>query len=496
MSNDPLKAKRGVVKKDSVPRKTKIVATVGPACESIKTLRALLREGVDVFRINTSHTTPERFSYWMDLIRKAGDQAGERAPMLVDLQGPRIRTGPLEDREPVRLRKGEMVAMVYHAGADFSAGTAGITTSCREFPSMVKKGDQVLVDNGLMDLEVLRVEDGKVQCRVLSDGVLGSNKGINLPQAPMTLPALTEKDERILALAAEADVDYVALSFVRSAEDVKSVKKQLEKYGKDIPIIAKIEKPRAVQEIDSIMAHSEGIMVARGDLGIEMGVSRVPVIQKRLIAAANQKNIGVITATQMLESMMEHPRPSRAEASDIANAVFDGTDAVMLSGETAVGKYPVEAVRMMAEIICEAEGHQALGENILRAACRRKDHPLCAITQAAQRAASEVDAKAIVAFTRSGKTAVLVSKFERRLPIVAFTPSLQVARRLALFHGVMPMPLEHCKGTDQMLMRGEEELLRSRFLKKGDAVVVVSSAHAFEGANYMVLIHWIGKKRL
>lgn len=474
-------------------RRTKIVATIGPACESPKTLQALIREGADVLRINTSHTTPEGLRHWLGLIRAASRALKKDIPVLMDLQGPRVRTGALENQQPILLREGELVSIVPGLKFGGSNGIHQISTPCFEFPGMVEKGDPVLLDNGLMDLEVLEAGKKEVRCRVAAGGFLGENKGINLPNAPMTLPALTKKDREVLKIAAEYGVDYIALSFVRTPKDIEVVRRCLKRLGKAIPIIAKIEKPKAVEQMEAIMAASDGVMVARGDLGIELGVQKVPVIQKKLIECANHSYIPVITATQMLESMIEHPRPTRAEASDIANAVFDGTDAVMLSGETAVGKYPVECVRTMSEIILEAEQHHPIQSVPARKILRRKDHPICAITHAAQNAASDLDARAIVAFTQSGKTAIAVSKFERSLPILAFTPSREVSRRLTLFRGVQPMKIDYCQSTDEMLLRGEKELIQSKFLKPGDAVVVVSGAHALE-ANYMVIIHWIGRK--
>lgn len=475
-------------------RRTKIVATVGPACEQPRVLKQLIRQGADVLRINTSHTSVEGLLHWIRLIRDVGASIKKEIPILVDLQGPRIRTGPLKNKNPVMLRKGQLVSVVSGKVPESSYEIYYIGTPCKQFPVMVKKGDPILIDNGLIDLEVLSVEKNEVKCRVVSAGMLGENKGINLPNAPTTLPALSDKDIEIVRMAAAQDVDFIALSFVRTPEDILSVQKKLDRFGKSIPIIAKIEKPMALEKIDAIIAVCHGLMVARGDLGIELGVEKVPVIQKKLIEKANQGSLPVITATQMLESMMEHSRPTRAEASDVANAVFDGTDAVMLSGETSIGKYPVETVRMMSEIICEAEQHMREQVRPLRHLSSRKDHPLCAISHAAHNVGTHIGAKAIVAFTLSGKTARMVSKFERDLPILAFTPSAAVSRRLMLCRGVVPLQIENCKSTDEMLERGEHALIQSKLLKKGDAVVVLSSAHAFDGANYMIIIHWVGGK--
>jgi pyruvate kinase len=333
-------------------RKTKIIATVGPACASIGKLQALMQSGADVMRINASHTSPQTLRQWILDVRRAASQLKKFIPIMVDLQGPRIRTGALIGGGPVRLYQGAMVEII----PGLKAGTAErIATSCKQFSSMVAKGDPVLLDNGYLELRVEAVRGDNVHCTIQLGGLLGENKGINLPQAPATLPALTQKDIASLAVATKMKIDYVALSFVRDASDVLTLKKRLKALGRPIPVIAKIEKPWAVQRIEAILRVSECIMVARGDLGIEMGLEKVPLVQKRLIARANTMGIPVITATQMLESMIEHPCPTRAEASDVANAVLDGSDALMLSGETAVGKYSKKAIRMMAKIIDEVE---------------------------------------------------------------------------------------------------------------------------------------------
>ena len=474
-------------------RRTKIVATVGPACGQEKILKALIQAGADVLRINTSHTSPQGLREWIRFIRKVSRTLKKDVAILVDLQGPRVRTGPLKEGKSILLKKRKIVSIILGSGVGGSNGLSQINTPCQQFPKMVKKGDRVLIDNGLIELRVLRVGKKQVQCRVINGDLLGENKGINLPNAPVTLPALGKKDRDALKIAVKFGVDYVALSFVRTREDIQTVKKWLSRYGKQIPVIAKIEKPRAVDQIDSIMDVSDGIMVARGDLGIEMGVEKVPVVQKQLIEKAREKNIPVITATQMLESMIEHPRPTRAEASDIANAVFDGTDAVMLSGETSIGKHPIEAVRFMSEIILEAERHKGIfaGPDSKKI-CQRPDHPLCAITRAAQNAAHDLAAKAIVAFTMNGKTALLISKFGSEIPILALTPSEQVSRRLHLIRGVFPLKIDYSNSTDQMILRGEQTILGSKFLKRGDSVVIVSGQQELPGARYMVKIHKLG----
>ena len=386
-------------------RKTRIVATVGPACAKESSLKNLLIAGADILRINASHTTPARLAEWIHFIRRVSASLNKTVGILVDLQGPRVRTGALRGADRILLKKGDELSII--AGAKENSGTA-IATPCREFAGMVKKGDPILIDNGLLELQVLSVEKQRVRCRVLRGGTLGANKGINLPHAPVTLPPMTAKDLADLEVAARLEVDFIALSFVRSEADLEALKKWLARRGKEIPVIAKIEKPSAVKRIKQILAVADGIMVARGDLGIEMGVEKIPAVQKQLIARAHRAQLPVITATQMLETMMESSRPTRAEVSDVANAVFDGTDAVMLSGETSIGKYPIPAVRTMATIIREAERHsrRPSHEHAAELASKKDLSPVYAITQAALEAAEHSKARAIVVFTRSGKTGI------------------------------------------------------------------------------------------
>ncbi|MBU3758964.1 MAG: pyruvate kinase [Candidatus Omnitrophica bacterium] len=474
-------------------RNTKIIATLGPACSGKESLGTLIREGVDVVRINASHTTPERLREWIHLIRQASKWAGKEAAILVDLQGPRIRTGKLKNAQPVLLKTGETVLIV--PGTSMGEGNV-IATPCREFPLMVKPGDRVMLDNGLIEVQIQGQEKGRFRAQVTVGGLLGENKGINIPSAPITLPALTAKDKSDLAVALDEDVDFIALSFVRSEQDLITVKKWMDKRGKQIPIIAKIEKPSAVKHINAILKVADGIMVARGDLGIELGVEKVPVIQKQLIESANQMRIPVITATQMLETMIKQFRPTRAEASDIANAVFDGTDAVMLSGETAIGDYPVECVRVMSSVIREAETDIVLsrGPNDLQGLAlysRPEDAPINAITLAARNAAVSLQARAIVVYTMSGKTAVAVSKLRPNIPIIAVVPLARIARHLAVFRGIQSVVVNYAKTTEQMLKQGDHAVLKAKLLASGDPVVIVSGKHGLPSARYMTKIHRI-----
>lgn len=472
-------------------RKTKIVATIGPAVQDDKKLRALILAGADVLRINASHSNPQAIRQWVARIRRAEKAAGKPVAILVDLQGPRVRTGKLKNGEPIHLHEGDKLTLHVSNAPGYEQH---ITTLCREFTDMVKKGDPVLLDNGMMELKVLAVRSSEVDCRVITGGKLGENKGINLPNAPVTLPALGPKDLKDLAAAAKADVDYIALSFVRSANDIATVKRWFKKHNKSIPVIAKIEKPKAVQNIDAIAKLSDGIMVARGDLGIEMGVEKVPFIQKELISRANHLRIPVITATQMLESMIENSRPTRAEASDVANAVFDGTDAVMLSAETSIGKHPIETVRMMARIILDSERH--IGESTvpIHAEKATDDDSLSinAIVHAARHAAKDLGGKAIAVFTRGGKTAALISKFRPLSPIIALTDSDRVNRKLSLFRGVFSVKIRYAKSTDAMIRESDRAIFQMGLVKKGDPIVILSGRQAMPASRYMTKIHRVG----
>lgn len=470
-------------------RKTKIIATAGPACMDEKTLKALLTAGADVIRINASHTTPQILKRWILLVRKTAASLNKTTGILVDLQGPRVRTGKLKGGKCLLKKDQELVIEIGDGQGDANR----IFTQCKPFPRMLKKGDPILIDNGNIRLRVLSVTSRQVKCRVEIGGLLGENKGINLPNAPITLPALTGKDIADLKIASALNVDYVALSFVRSEEDVFTIKNWLARRKKNIAVIAKMEKPSAVSRSWAILNAAHGLMVARGDLGIEMGVEKVPVVQKELIERSNLIGVPVITATQMLESMIEHPAPTRAEASDIANAVFDGTDAVMLSGETAIGKYPVEAVKVMAGIVSEAERNLRPSPPDNDRATVGIDTPVRAITHAAYNAASDIQAKAILVFTRSGKTAQLISKLRPACPVIALVPSIKECGRLILLRGVIPIAMPHSKTTDTMIRAANKAILSRALLKRGDVTVIVSGRQAIPGARYMTKIHKVGE---
>jgi pyruvate kinase len=472
-------------------RRTKIVATVGPASESEAMLLALMEAGADVFRLNFSHGDQASKVVLIQRIRELSRRRQRAVAILGDLQGPKIRTGLMEGGA-LELVAGEEVTITTREvwGADRL-----IPTTFRELPRDVRYGDQILLDDGLMELEVLEVAGEDVHCRVLVGGVLKDRKGINLPGTAVSAPALTDKDREDLAFCVSEGVDWVALSFVRSVADVLELKDLIFQKKGDLKVIAKIEKPQAVDDFDAILEAADGIMVARGDLGVEMSPEKVPLIQKMIIRKCNEAGKPVITATQMLESMIEHPRPTRAETSDVANAILDGTDAVMLSAETASGKYPVEAVSLMVRVARDVEGDPVLKEKVF--------HPIPevlgyrrlseAISQAACRVAENVGAAAILAFTQTGSTAAMVAKYRPVLPIYAVTPSQSVRRRLALYAGVRSLRVDIEGDTEAQIRSVEEAVLAATDLKKGDVVVItMGSPVSAPGTTNLMKVHRLG----
>lgn len=467
-------------------RRTKIVATIGPATGEPDRLRALVEAGVDVMRFNFSHGTREEHRRWIQLVRRFSAELGRPVAILQDLQGPKIRVGELRDHRPVVLEEGSEVVI----GAHTEGGTAQrLSVTYPELVREVRAGDRILLADGELELAVTSVGPQEVRARVVRGGLLEEHKGINLPGVTLRAPALTDKDVEDLRFGLEAGVDFVALSFVRRAEDVARARELMERLGRTVPLVAKLEKAEAVDHLEEIMQASDGVMVARGDLGVELAPERVPTLQKHIIRRANELGIPVITATQMLESMVDHPRPTRAEASDVANAILDGTDAVMLSAETAVGRYPLEAVRMMDRIAVEVEAASPQ----LYQAPRQHDRRLRiaeAVAAAACRLSYDLRAKAIVVITRSSRTAQLVSKNRPAEPIVALTEDEAVARGLCLWWGVHPVVIEFREDTDAMLTHAEEELLRRRLVEPGDVLVVTGSAPIIaRGRTNFVKVH-------
>jgi pyruvate kinase len=472
-------------------RRTKIVATVGPACESEEMLLTLMEAGADVFRLNFSHGDQAAKAELIQRIRDLSRRRQRAVAILGDLQGPKIRTGLMEGGA-LELVAGEAVTITTR---EVRGAGRLIPTTFRELPRDVQRGDQILLDDGLMELEVLEVAGEDVRCRVVVGGLLKDRKGINLPGAAVSAPALTEKDRADLSFCLREGVDWVALSFVRSVADVLELKELILRQKGDLQVIAKIEKPQAVDDFDAILEAADGIMVARGDLGVEMSPEKVPLIQKMIIRKCNEAGKPVITATQMLESMIEHPRPTRAETSDVANAILDGTDAVMLSAETASGKYPVEAVSLMVRVARDVEGDPVLKEKVFHPIPEVRGYRRFseAISQAACRVAENAGAAAILAFTQTGGTAAMVAKYRPALPIYAVTPSQAVRRRLALYAGVRSLRVDIEGDTEAQIRSVEEAVLEATDLKKGDVVVItMGSPVSAPGTTNLMKVHRLG----
>jgi pyruvate kinase len=472
-------------------RRTKIVATVGPASEDEAMLLALMEAGADVFRLNFSHGDQASKAVLIQRIRELSRRRQRAVAILGDLQGPKIRTGLMEGGV-LKLEAGEEVTITTR---EVRGAGRLIPTTFRELPRDVHSGDRILLDDGLMELAVLEVADTDIRCRVVVGGLLKDRKGINLPGTAVSAPALTEKDREDLAFCLREGVDWVALSFVRSVADVLELKDLIFSQKGDLQVIAKIEKPQAVDDFDAILEAADGIMVARGDLGVEMSPEKVPLIQKMIIRKCNEAGKPVITATQMLESMIEHPRPTRAETSDVANAILDGTDAVMLSAETASGKYPVEAVSLMVRVARDVEGDPILKSKVFHPIPEVRGYRRLseAISQAACRVAESSDAAAILAFTQTGSTAAMVAKYRPALPIYAVTPSQAVRRRLALYAGVRSLRVDIEGDTEAQIRSVEEAVLAATSLKKGDVVVItMGSPVSAPGTTNLMKVHRLG----
>jgi pyruvate kinase len=466
-------------------KRTKIIATIGPASSSAVVIAKLIRAGMDAARLNFSHGDWNDHTMRIRLIRQEAEKAGKQIAIIQDLQGPKLRVGAMQN-DAVPLRRGASVTVTTRK----LTGTSSlISLSYSRLTKDLKAGDRILLDDGRLELGVERKSAAGLLCKVVRGGVLRSHKGVNLPGAKLSLPSLSTKDKADLRFGIARGVDYIALSFVRTARDITATRQFLKAHGADIPIIAKIEKPEAVHNLDEIIGAADGIMVARGDLGVEMSPEQVPLLQKKIITACNRAEKPVITATQMLESMIENPQPTRAEASDVANAILDGTDCVMLSGETAMGKYPVQSVEVMARFAVQAETSlnpwppdvhiSGPDESVAHGACR---------------AAEEQHAQAIVTFTQSGSTALLVSKHRPRMRIIAPTPFDQVARRMSLYWGVSPILLKTKRTTDDMIASVERAMLFLRLVKQHDLIVITAGVPiGVAGSTNMMKIHRVGE---
>jgi pyruvate kinase len=472
----------------SAARRAKIICTIGPASHSEAAMRDLLRLGMDVARLNFSHGTHEDHARNIERLRRAAEQEDRTICILQDLQGPKIRTGRLDRHEPVVLTSGSTVIITPR---DVAGTSTRISTTFPDLAREVAPGTRILLCDGLIELRVRTVRGKDVVCDVLNGGTLGEHKGINLPGTALSIPAMTAKDRKDLEFGLKHGVDAVALSFVRSAADVKMVKQIVAANGSNTPLIAKLEKPQAIDHLEEILEAADGVMVARGDLGVEMAPEKVPVIQKHVIRRAAEWRKPVITATQMLESMIENPRPTRAEASDVANAIFDGTDAVMLSAETASGHYPREAVAMMSRIVIEAESN--MGEFTLPR--RRRDrHGLSVaetICESIAHAAEDLPMGAIAVFTETGNTVRMISKYRPQAAIYAFTPNSTVAQRTNLYWGAHPMNCPPALSVEHMVGVAEKELLGRGLLKPGDILGVVAGTRQASGSTNFMRLHTV-----
>jgi len=468
-------------------RRTKIVATIGPASRSPRMIEYLIRAGLDVARLNFSHSTHAEHADSISILRETANRLHKPIAILSDLQGPKIRTGPLAGGMPVTLRAGQRFVITT---ARVLGDSTRVSTTFTPLPREVHKGDRILLADGLIELRVEGVRGGEVVCEVMNGGELGEHKGINLPGVRLRVSAITPKDRADLAFALAHGANYVAVSFVRRAEDVLQAKAAIRRAGKDTPVIAKLEKPEAIENLDAILRVADGVMVARGDLGVEMNLERVPVVQKEIIARAREFRRPVITATQMLESMTQNPRPTRAEASDVANAIFDGTDAVMLSAETAAGRYPVESVAMMARIIEEAE---ASIRDFPRTVPQEQLKVAETVAELVCHASRELHMKLIAVFTHSGFTARLVSRYRPQAPIIAFSPEAETRRRLALIWGVVPKNIRDVRKIDGLAEIAEERLLEERLVRKGDVIAIVAGTPmGVRGTTNFMKFHTIG----
>ncbi len=472
-------------------RATKIVATAGPSCSSPTMVRRAIEAGVDVVRLNFSHGSHDDHGKVITRVRREAKRAGRHVAILADLMGPKIRIGAIE-RGAIELVPGKPFTITARS---VPGDASVVSTTYKPLAQDVAVGDPILLDDGRLVLRVTRIDGSDVHTEVESGGKLTSNKGLTIPSGSLSAEAITAKDRRDLEFAVSCGVDFVALSFVRSHTDVQKVQRAIKRFGADTPVIAKLERKEAIDDLHAVLRVSDAIMIARGDLGVEMRVEEVPILQKSIIQAASRAGVPVITATQMLESMIELPRPTRAEASDVANAVLDGTDAVMLSGETAAGNYPIQAIEVMDRIVRQAE------ESSYFAPARRlaqleeaSGSEFLAVARAATAARREARAIAIVAFTASGATARLLSKLRPEVPVFAVNPHERMCRQLNLRWGIHPVQSAFGQSSDAMIRRGEKALLACGWLKRGDVIVEIAGKTPHVHATDMMSVLKIGMR--
>lgn len=474
-------------------RRAKIVATIGPATEDEHMIERLILAGMNIARLNFSHGTQEGHAQVYERIRRVSERLGRPVTILQDLQGPKIRTGSLKNgqvelipNQPLTITTRDVVGDENLVPVDFP-----------QLLESVQPGARILMDDGNLELVVIDVHGEEVETRVVQGGILKSNKGVNLPGAKLDIPGFTDKDEADLAFGLSLGVDAVAISFVRSVRDLRRIRRACSRLDPEkitIPVIAKLERPEALENLDEIVLEADGVMVARGDLGVEMSPEAVPIAQKCIIQSANRHSKLVITATQMLDSMINNPRPTRAEASDVANAILDGTDAVMLSGETAAGKYPIQAVEIMDAIIREAEAHIGEWGHWHGPDQESFSDDTYYMTRAASEMAHDRNVAAIAVFTQSGRSALMMSKNRPGVPILAFTPSMETYRRLGLYWGVIPHLVKKAKDIESMVEVVEENLIKYTSVQPGQQVVLTCGfpVDMIRPTN-MALLHTVGE---
>ncbi|MDQ0061196.1 pyruvate kinase [Paenibacillus harenae] len=472
-------------------RKTKIVCTIGPSSESLENTKKLIKAGMNVARLNFSHGDFEEHGNRIKNIRLANAELGTTVAVLLDTKGPEIRLGKLKE-EPIELIQGDAITLTTE---EILGDRTRIPITYGNLPNDVTVGSTVLIDDGLIGLTVESVEGTEIHCRIVNSGPIKSKKGVNVPGVKISLPGITEKDANDIIFGIEQGIDFVAASFVRKASDVLEIRELLERHNAGhIQIISKIENQEGVDNLDEILEVSDGLMVARGDLGVEIPAEEVPLVQKNMIKKCNRVGKPVITATQMLDSMQRNPRPTRAEASDVANAIFDGTDAIMLSGETAAGKYPVESVQTMSRIAERAEAALEYREIFTKQANAQQTSVTEAVSQAVANSALDLSAKAIITSTQSGFTARMVSKYRPKSPIVAVTTDERVMRRLALIWGVLPVKGEDADTTDAMFENAVKGGMSTGLLSLGDTVIITAGVPVGRaGTTNLIKIHHIGE---
>lgn len=473
-------------------RRSKIVCTLGPATDSAERLRALIDAGMNVARFNFSHGTHQEHEERYHRLRQASEETGKAVGVLADLQGPKIRLETFADG-PVELERGDEFTITTE---DVPGDRTICGTTYKGLPGDVSKGETVLINDGNVALQVTEVDGERVRTIVIEGGVVSDHKGINLPGVAVNVPALSEKDEEDLAFALRLGCDMVALSFVRNAHDVRDVHRVMDQVGRRVPVIAKVEKPQAVENMEEVVLAFDGVMVARGDLAVEYPLERVPMVQKRLIERCRRNAKPVIVATQMMESMITNSRPTRAEASDVANAVLDGADAVMLSAESSVGRYPIETVKTMSKIVTAAE-QEVLSRGLEPLAASKKPRTQGgSVARAAAEMADFLDARTLIAFTKSGDTARRLSRYRASQPIVAFTSEPATRNQLTVTWGVDAFVVPHVNNTDEMVDLVDAELLRLNRHEPGDTMIITAgSPPGVPGTTNMVRVHHLGGQR-